>query len=70
MFSTNGSMNSYQVMRMRSSSDSTISVVVEWGSPMRSKTLAMIGMSVSANAGKSSVSMVRCSQRATAALSL
>ena len=64
-FRMNGSRQSYQVIRMMSSSDSMVSTVVERGSPSRVKTAGRTGTDSSANGAWSRVSMVRCSQRAT-----
>ena len=61
----NGSRQSYQVIRMMSSSDSMVSTVVERGSPSRVKTAGRTGTPSSANGACSRVSMVRCNQRAT-----
>src|SRR5437867_11843906 len=68
--STNGSMQSYQVRRIRSAPETTVSTAVERGSPERPNSAVITGALVSANAGNSNVSIVRWSQRATAALSL
>ena len=63
-------MQSNQVSRIRSAPAITVSTAVERGSPARPNSAAITGRFVSANAGKSSVSIVRWSHRATAALSL
>ncbi len=68
--STKGSMQSYQVIVTRASTDRTVSVALDQGPPCRSKRASITGMDVSAKAGKSRVSMDVCSQRATAMLSL
>src|SRR5262249_36456390 len=69
-FSTNGSTQSYHVSRMGSEPETTVSTAVERGSPERPNSAVITGALVSANAGKSRVSIVRWSQRATATLSL
>ena len=66
---TKGATQSYHVMRIFSTAELTVSHAAERGSPPRANSAPMTGMLSSANAGKSSVSMVRCSQRATAGLS-
>src|SRR5205814_9575360 len=68
--STNGSMQSNQVNLIRSGPAITVSTAVERGSPARPNSAAITGRFGSANAGESSVSIVRGSHRATAALSL
>ena len=62
-------MQSYQVMRISASAATTRSVAADLGSPPRSKRAWMMGRLVSANGACRSVSMVACSQRATAAVS-
>ena len=68
--STKGSMQSYQVIVIRASTDMTVSVALDQGPPCRSKRAPITGIDVSAKAGKSRVSMDFCSHRATAILSL
>src|SRR5207249_5280008 len=67
---TNGSVQSYQGKPIRSVPETTVSTAVERGSPERPNSAVITGALVSANAGNSNVSIVRWSQRATAALSL
>ena len=68
--STKGSSQSYQVRRMWSAPEVTVSTAVDRGSPARPNSAVITGMFVSANAGNSNVSIVRWSQRVTATLSL
>ena len=68
--STNGAMQSYHVSRIFSLAEVTVSHAAARGSPPRANSAEMIGRLSSAKAGKSKVSMLRWSHRATAALSL
>src|SRR6266542_2047708 len=68
-WSTKGSMQSYQESVTRGPAATTVSVVVDQGPPRRAKAAATTGSVVSAKAGKSRLSMVLCSHRATAMLS-
>src|SRR5262249_37929309 len=67
--STNGSMPSDHVMRMRSFADVIVATAVARASPDRANCAAITGVAGSANSGNRSVSIVRCSQRATSTLS-
>src|SRR2546427_537778 len=63
MVRTKGSMQSYHVRRIRSVTETTVSTAAARGSPARPNSAATTGWLVSANALKSSVSIVRWAER-------